>query len=84
MSLASGHTYEHLEDELQQQYNKDLPGALNDVIRLQPNGWILAKNYLRLQEMVYNFQVNDLHFIEGLKFILSYSSLSCRLSKYVI
>ena len=57
MALASGHTFDTLDEELQQQYNKDFPGIYNDVIRLQPGNWIMLKKYLQIQDKVYNFKV---------------------------
>ena len=57
MSLASGHSVETLDDEQQQQYNKDLSGCWNNVIRLQPGNWIVHKNFLKLHDELYNFKV---------------------------
>ena len=57
MALASGHTFDTLDDELQEQYMKDFPGVWNDVIKLYPGNWIMRQNYLKLHEKIYNFKV---------------------------
>jgi len=54
--LASGQRWEELSDEERRQYAVDLPGSWRDVIRLQPGGWIMTRQYLDYQERVCNFK----------------------------
>ena len=71
MKLASGHTYEEMDPAVKEEYRKDITGALNDVIFLQPGGWVFPRRYLKYQQALYNFKVTFIHDQKGLMYFIA-------------
>ena len=57
MKLASGHTFEEMPPGVKEEYQKYVTGEVNDMIILQPGGWVVSREYLHFQRKLFDFKV---------------------------
>ena len=57
MQLASGHTYEEVEPSAKEEYQRNFPGFMNDMIVVQPGGMVVPRRYLQFQLKIFDFKV---------------------------
>lgn len=63
MQLDSGHEATFLEGEELAQQQKDFSGYRKGLVRLNPGRWMLAKNFTKVANDIYNFKVIPLRLI---------------------
>ncbi|XP_066979277.1 sulfotransferase 1A1-like [Macrobrachium rosenbergii] len=59
MQLDSGHDYKVFDEEKMEHIRKNFKGFEEPLIRLNPGGWVLPKEYLKFANKIYNFEIRD-------------------------
>ncbi|XP_047738831.1 LOW QUALITY PROTEIN: sulfotransferase 1C4, partial [Hyalella azteca] len=54
--IASGHTVHEVDCATKKKIDKLLTGPCVDVVLLRPHNWVVLRRFLKIHEMVYNFQ----------------------------
>ncbi|XP_018007441.2 uncharacterized protein LOC108665219 [Hyalella azteca] len=56
LKVSSGHTAHDLDAATQRRVSRHRPGDFQDVVMLQPGGWVMLRRYLKLHQKISSFQ----------------------------